>query len=56
VIDNFFLQDTFFHFKKMHQLWQGEFSFANILGYFSLGVSASLTIFNAYMTYWGLQK
>lgn len=56
IIDNFFLQDTFFHFKKMNQLWQGEFSFANILGYFSLVVSASLTVFNAYMTYWGLKK
>lgn len=56
VIDNFFLQDTFFHFKKMNQLWQGEFSFANILGYFSLIVSAALTVFNAYMTYWGLKK
>jgi hypothetical protein len=56
VIDNFFLQDTFFHFKKMNQLWQGEFSFANILGYFSLIISAGLTVFNAYMTYWGLKK
>ena len=56
VIDNFFLQDTFFHFKKMNQLWQGEFSFANIIGYFNLIASASLTIFNAYMTYWGLKK
>ena len=56
VIDNFFLQDTFFHFKKMNQLWQGEFSFANFMGYFSLIVSAGLTFFNAYMTYWGLKK
>ena len=56
VIDNFFLQDSFFHFKKMNQLWQGEFSFANILGYFSLVISAALTVFNAYMTYWGLKK
>jgi hypothetical protein len=56
VIDNFFLQDTFFHFKKMNQLWQGEFSFANITGYISLVISAGLTVFNAYMTYWGLKK
>ncbi len=54
--DNFFLQDTVVHFKKMNQLWQGEFSFANIVGYVSLFVSASLTVFNAYMTYWGLKK
>ena len=56
IIDNFFLQDTFFHFKKMNQLWQGEFSFANIVGYLSLFISAGLTVFNAYMTYWGLKK
>jgi phosphate starvation-inducible membrane PsiE len=56
IIDNFFLQDTFFHFKKMNQLWQGEFSFANIVGYLSLLISAGLTLFNAYMTYWGLMK
>jgi uncharacterized membrane protein YbjE (DUF340 family) len=56
VIDNFFLQDTFFHFKKMNQLWAGEFSFANFLGYFNLIASAGLTVFNAYMTYWGLKK
>lgn len=56
VIDNFFLQDTFFHFKKMNQLWQGEFSFANIVGYFNLIASAALTVFNGYMTYWGLKK
>ncbi len=56
VIDNFFLQDTFFHFKKMNQLWQGEFSFANIMGYFNLIASAGLTAFNAYMVYWGLKK
>jgi len=56
IIDNFFLQDTFFHFKKMNQLWQGEFSFANIVGYFNLIFSAGLTVFNAYMTYGGLKK
>jgi hypothetical protein len=56
IIDNFFLQDTFFHFKKMNQLWQGEFSFASLLGYLSLFTSAGLTVFNAYMTYWGLKK
>ena len=56
VIDNFFLQDTFFHFKKMNQLWQGEFSFANVWGYVSLFISAGLTAFNAYMTWWGLKK
>ena|GEM_PF-2391075 len=56
VIDNFFLQDTFFHFKKMNQLWQGEFSFANLVGYISLIISLALTVFNAYMTYWGLKK
>lgn len=56
VIDNFFLQDTFFHFKKMNQLWQGEFSFASLTGYMSLIISAGLTLFNAYMTWWGLKK
>jgi hypothetical protein len=56
IIDNFFLQDTFFHFKKMNQLWQGEFSFANFWGFISLFISAGLTAFNAYMTYWGLKK
>lgn len=56
VIDNFFLEDTFFHFKKMNQLWQGEFSFASLLGYFSLFISALLVAFNAYMTSWGLKK
>jgi hypothetical protein len=56
IIDNFFLEDTFFHFKKMNQLWQGEFSFASITGYLSLLISLALTVFNAYMTYWGLKK
>jgi hypothetical protein len=56
IIDNFFLQDTFFHFKKMNQLWKGEFLFANIWGFVSLFFSAALTVFNAYMTYWGLKK
>ena len=56
VIDNFFLEDAFFHFKKSHQLWQGEFSFANFWGYISLLISAALTAFNAYMTHWGLKK
>jgi hypothetical protein len=56
VIDNFFLEDTFFHFKKMNQLWQGEFSFASLLGYSSLFISALLVAFNAYMTSWGLKK
>ena len=56
VIDNFFLEDAFFHFKKSHQLWKGEFSFANLWGYISLFISASLTAFNAYMTWWGLKK
>ncbi|MCW3127049.1 MAG: hypothetical protein JWO03_2707 [Bacteroidetes bacterium] len=56
VIDNFFLEDTFFHFKKMNQLWQGEFSFASLLGYFSLFISGLLVAFNAYMTSWGLKK
>lgn len=56
VIDDFFLEDTFFHFKKMHQLWQGEFSLASISGILSLTFSAALTAFNAYMTSWGLKK
>ena len=36
VIDNFFLADAFFQFKKLNLLWRGEFSFANVAGYFSL--------------------
>ncbi|MFN8310871.1 MAG: hypothetical protein U0T73_12995 [Chitinophagales bacterium] len=56
VIDNFFLEDVFFQFKKFNQLWRGEFSFANIAGYFSLFLSAVLTAFNAYMVQWGLKK
>ncbi|MFN8276118.1 MAG: hypothetical protein U0T84_01420 [Chitinophagales bacterium] len=56
IVDNFFLEDVFFQFKKLNQLWSGEFSFASIAGYFSLLLSAALTAFNAYMVSWGLKK
>jgi hypothetical protein len=56
VMDNFFLQDTFIHFKKVNQLWEGGFSFASIAGYIGLIVPAGLAVFNGYMTYWGLKK
>jgi len=56
VLDNFYLEDAFFHFKKMNQLWKGEFSMASLSGYISLFIAAVLCVFNALMTRWGLKK
>jgi hypothetical protein len=56
VIDSFFLQDTYFHFKQINQLWHGGFKLEYYWGYLSLFFCAALTAFNAYMTSWGLKK
>jgi hypothetical protein len=56
IVDNFFLEDVFFQFKKLNQLWQGDFNFASIKGYLSLIFCAGLCAFNAVMTGWGLKK
>lgn len=56
IVDNFFLEDAFFQFKKLNQLWQGDFNFASIKGYLSLIFCAGLCAFNAVMTGWGLKK
>jgi phosphate starvation-inducible membrane PsiE len=56
VLDNFFLEDAFFHFKKINLLWKGEFSLAEVGGYISLFIAAGLCVFNALMTRWGLKK
>ncbi len=56
VIDNFFLEDVLFQFKKINQLWNGEFNLASIKGYLMLITTAVLCSFNALMISWGLKK
>ena len=55
-IDNFMLGNTLFEFKKLNQLWLGEFNLAPLKGYLSLAISFALCVFNAAMTFWSLRK
>lgn len=56
VIDNFFLEDVFFQFKKINQLWNGEFNVASIKGYLMLITTVALCTFNALIIKWGIEQ
>lgn len=55
VLDDFLLEDALFQFKKINQLWEGDFNFSSIKGYLSLLFCAALCAFNALMTHWGIK-
>lgn len=55
VLDDFLLEDALFQFKKINQLWEGDFNFSSLKGYLTLIFCAVLCAFNALMTYWGIK-
>jgi hypothetical protein len=56
VMDNFFLAYAMFQFKKLNQLWKGEFNLSYVKGYFTLFVCLALCVFNALMMRWAINK
>jgi TRAP-type mannitol/chloroaromatic compound transport system permease small subunit len=55
VVDNFLLADVMFEYKKLNQLWKGEFNLSTLKGFLSLFICLALCIFNAFMIRYSLK-